>query len=55
MLDSRVDADTTIVGCWIPLTREFCVYAPPCPLEAIEAEIEGLEREIVEMLKGITT
>ena len=24
------------------------------PLEAIEAEIEGLEKEIVEMLKGIT-
>ncbi|HRP00757.1 MAG TPA: hypothetical protein PLN54_15105, partial [Flavobacteriales bacterium] len=53
--DAWVDADKTKVGYEIPLTREFYVYTPPRPLEAIEAEIEGLEKEIVEMLKGITT
>ncbi len=49
-----VDADKTKVGYEIPLTREFYVYTPPRQLEAIEAEIVGLEKEIVEMLKGIT-
>ena len=52
--DAWVDTDKTKVGYEIPLTREFYVYTPPRPLEAIEAEIEGLEKEIVEMLNGIT-
>ena len=52
--DAWVEADKTKVGYEIPLTREFYVYTPPRPLEAIEAEIEGLEKEIMEMLKGIT-
>jgi hypothetical protein len=29
-------------------------YTPPRPLEAIEVEIQALEKEIVDMLKGIT-
>lgn len=52
--DAWVDSNKTKVGYEIPLTREFYVYTPPRPLKAIEAEIEGLEKEIVEMLKGIT-
>lgn len=52
--DAWVDSNKTKVGYEIPLTREFYVYTPPRPLEAIEAEIEGLEKEIVDMLKGIT-
>jgi type I restriction enzyme M protein len=50
-----VDGTKTKVGYEVPLTREFYVYTPPRALEEIEGEIVGLEKEILEMLKGITT
>jgi type I restriction enzyme M protein len=53
--DAWIDASKEKIGYEIPLTREFYVYTPPRPLEEIESEIQALEKEIVDMLKGITT
>ncbi len=49
-----VDHDKTKVGYEIPLTRHFYVYKPPRPLEEIDAEIKGLEKEIQDLLAEVT-
>jgi type I restriction enzyme M protein len=41
------------VGYEIPVTRHFYKYTPPRPLENIEAEIAGLEIDIVRMLREV--
>jgi type I restriction enzyme M protein len=41
------------VGYEIPLTRLFYKYVPPRPLEEIEFEIAGLEKDIVRMLREV--
>ena len=38
----------------MPLVREFYVYEPPRPLDVIEADIKGLEEEILRLLKEAT-
>jgi len=48
--DAWVDHTKTKLGYEIPFTREFYVYTPPRPLEEINAEIEQLEAEILELL-----
>ena len=52
--DAWVDHDKTKVGYEIPLTRHFYVYKPPRPLEEIDAEIKGLEKEIQDLLAEVT-
>jgi type I restriction enzyme M protein len=52
--DAWIEGTKTKVGYELPLTREFYVYTPPRPLEEIEGEIAGLEKEILTMLKDIT-
>ena len=47
------DSQIGIVGYEIPLTRHFYKYVPPRPLEEIEAEIAGLEKDIVRMLREV--
>jgi type I restriction enzyme M protein len=47
------DEQIGIVGYEIPLTRHFYKYVPPRPLEEIEAEIAGLEKDIVRMLREV--
>jgi type I restriction enzyme M protein len=47
------DGKVGIVGYEIPLTRHFYKYVPPRPLEEIEAEIAGLEKDIVRMLREV--
>jgi type I restriction enzyme M protein len=47
------DAQVGIVGYEIPLTRHFYKYVPPRPLEEIEADIAGLEKDIVRMLREV--
>jgi type I restriction enzyme M protein len=42
------------VGYEINFNRYFYQYQPPRPLDAIEADIKALEREILAMLKDIT-
>ncbi|HFD86164.1 MAG TPA: hypothetical protein ENJ35_00635 [Gammaproteobacteria bacterium] len=40
------------VGYEINFNRYFYTYAPPRPLEAIEAEIEAIEAEILQLLQS---
>jgi type I restriction enzyme M protein len=47
------DEQVGIVGYEIPLTRHFYKYVPPRPLEKIEAEIAGMEKDIVRMLREV--
>ena len=51
--DAWVYTDKTRIGYEIPLTREFYRYVPPRPLEEIDAEIEGLEADILQLLQEI--
>ncbi len=51
--DAWVDHSKTKLGYEIPFTREFYVYTPPRPLEEINAEIEQLEAEILELLREV--
>jgi type I restriction enzyme M protein len=43
------------VGYEINFNRYFYEYQPPRPLEEIEADIRTLEKEIMEMLKDVTS
>jgi type I restriction enzyme M protein len=52
--DAWIDHSKTKVGYEIPLTRHFYVYEPPRPLEEIQAEIKGLEEEILRLLREVT-
>ena len=51
--DAWIDHGKIKVGYEIPFNRHFYEYEPPRPLEAIEADIAGLEKEIMEMLKEV--
>jgi len=52
--DAWIDESKTKVGYEIPFNRHFYVYEPPRPLETIEADIKGLEQEIMQLLSGVT-
>lgn len=52
--DAWVDHGKTKVGYEIPLNRHFYRYEPPRELEEIEADIKGLEGEILELLREVT-
>jgi len=52
--DAWIDHSKTKVGYEIPFTRHFYRYQPPRPLNEIEADIKGLETEIVRMLAEVT-
>jgi len=52
--DAWVDHSKTKVGYEIPLNRHFYRYEPPRPLEEIEADIKGLETEILSLLADVT-
>jgi len=51
--DAWVDHGKTKIGYEIPFTREFYVYEPPRSLEEIDADIEGIESEILALLEEI--
>lgn len=48
--DAWVDTKKTKVGYEIPFTRQFYVYKPPRPLEEIDADLNKLVGEIMELL-----
>jgi type I restriction enzyme M protein len=50
--DAWVDPGKTKVGYEINFNRYFYKYTPPRPLEAIEADLEKVEAEILELLRG---
>lgn len=47
------DGEVGIVGYEIPFNRHFYEYVPPRPLDVIDAELEALNKEIMEMLREI--
>lgn len=53
--DAWIDHSKTKIGYEIPFNREFYVYEPPRPLEEIEADIKGLEEEIIRLLREVTS
>jgi len=52
--DAWIDHSKVKVGYEIPFNRHFYQYEAPRPLEEIEADIKGLEKEIMAMLEDIT-
>lgn len=52
--DAWIDHGKIKVGYEIPFNRHFYEYEAPRPLEQIEADIEGLEKDIMAMLKEVT-
>ncbi len=53
--DAWIDTSKTKIGYEIPLNRHFYRYEPPRPLEVIESDIKRLEREILDLLKEVTS
>lgn len=51
--DAWIDDSKTKVGYEIPFTRLFYKYVPPRPLEEIDAELDQLAAEIVDLLKVV--
>jgi len=52
--DAWIDHSKIKVGYEIPFNRHFYQYEAPRPLAEIEADIKGLEKEIMTMLEDIT-
>ncbi|NOS72195.1 MAG: SAM-dependent DNA methyltransferase [Verrucomicrobia bacterium] len=52
--DAWIDHSKIKVGYEIPFNRHFYEYEAPRPLEQIEVDIDGLEKEIMAMLKEVT-
>jgi type I restriction enzyme M protein len=48
------DGKVGIVGYEINFNRYFYRYTPPRPLEEIEADIRGIEKDIMQMLSEVT-
>ena len=48
------DGQVGIVGYEINFNRYFYRYTPPRPLEEIEADIRGIETDIMRMLSEVT-
>jgi len=48
------DGQVGIVGYEINFNRHFYRYTPPRPLEEIEADIRGIETDIMRMLSKVT-
>jgi len=53
--DAWIDHSKIKVGYEIPFNRHFYEYEAPRPLEDIEADIVGLEKDIMAMLKEVTS
>ena len=51
--DAWIDHDKTRIGYEIPFTRQFYVYTPPRPVAEIRAEIDALEHQIQDWMKGL--
>ena len=51
--DAWIDHSKTKIGYQIPFTRQFYTYTPPRPVAEIRSEIESLEKEIQELMKGL--
>lgn len=52
--DAWIDHDKTKVGYEIPFNRHFYVFAPPRPLEVIDAELKQTTDRIKAMIEGLS-
>lgn len=52
--DAWIDYERTKIGYEISINRYFYEYEPPRDLEAIEADIKTIEKDIIEMLADVT-
>jgi type I restriction enzyme M protein len=53
--DAWIDHSKTKVGYEIPINRHFYVYKPPRELEAIEADINAIEKDILAQLRKVVS
>ena len=53
MPDAAIDHGRTRIGYEIPFTRIFHSYAPPRPLDEIDAEISTLQTRIEALLEDV--
>ena len=51
--DTWIDETKTKIGYEIPFTRLFYKYVPPRPLEEIDAELDQLALEIIDLLQAV--
>jgi type I restriction enzyme M protein len=51
--DAWVDHSKTKIGYEIPFTRQFYAYVPPRPVTELRSEIESLEKQIQELMRGL--
>ena len=51
VLDAWIDHSKTKVGYEIPFNRHFYKYIPPRPLEKIDADIDRVSAEIMQLLQ----
>ncbi|MBI4941417.1 class I SAM-dependent DNA methyltransferase [Kineosporia sp. R_H_3] len=51
--DAWIDYTKTKVGYEVPFTRHFYVYTPPRPLEEIDADLNKLVEEIMDLLRQV--
>ena len=51
--DAWIDHSKTKVGYEIPFNRHFYKYLPPRPLEKIDADIDRVSAEIMELLQEV--
>ena len=49
-----MDGKVGIIGYEINLNRHFYRYSPPRSLEDIESDIQGIEADIIKMLRDLT-
>ncbi len=52
--DAWIDEDKTRIGYEIPFNRHFYTYTPPRSLGAIDADLQTVSRDIMELLTEIT-
>ena len=53
MPDAWINHDKTKIGYEIPFTRQFYGYTPPRPVAEIRADIDALEAQIQQWMKGL--
>jgi type I restriction enzyme M protein len=51
--DAWIDHEKTKVGYEIPFNRHFYKYMPPRSLDEIDADLQRVSGEIMEMLRGV--
>ena len=51
--DAWVDESKAKIGCGINFNRHFCKYEPPRSLEAIDADLDAVSADVLELLQEV--